>query len=95
MAKVEHKKQTLTTYPGDEGFQADAEGFKKVAMPLLASTLQSMRKCIAAPLNKLENATFSLEQGVQEKFSQLFGQTGAGDSGGASEGGEGGQYSEG
>ena len=44
-------------------------------MPLRASTLQSMRKCIAAPLNQLENATFSLEQGVQEKFSKLFGQS--------------------
>ena len=55
---------------GDEGFQAEAESFKKIAMPRLASTLQSMRKCIGAPLNKLGNATVSLEQDVQEKFQQ-------------------------
>ena len=77
---------TITTYPGDEGFQTDAEGFKKVAMPRLASTMQSVRKRLGAPLNKLENATVSLEQYAQKKFSKLFSQSGEGDGEGASEG---------
>ena len=62
--------------------------FKTVTLPWLARTLQSVRKRLEAPLNKLENATVSLEQDVQEKFSKLFGQPGAGDGERASEGGE-------
>jgi len=84
--KIDHEKQTLTTYTGDEGFEAGAESFKKLAVPQFTRTLQSLRNRPGVPLNKLENATVSLEQDVQEKFSKLFGQPG--DSGGASEFGE-------
>jgi len=50
--------------------------------------MQEVRKHLGAPLNKLENGTVSLEMDVQEKFSRLFGQSGAGDGEGASTGGE-------
>ena len=39
-------------------------------------------------------ALISLEQDVQEKFNKLFGQSGAGESEGASGGGEGGQVTQ-
>ncbi|MFC2000098.1 hypothetical protein ACFLXE_05005 [Chloroflexota bacterium] len=54
--------------------------------------MQSVRKRLEAPLNKLENATVSLEKDVQDKFSKLFGGSvnGAGGGEGAS-GGEAGQ----
>ena len=64
--------------------------FKTVTLPWLARTLQSVRKRLEAPLNKLENATVSLEKDVQEKFSKLFGgsvsEAGKGDGEGASGG---------
>ena len=53
--------------------------------------MQAVRKRLEAPLNNLENGAVSLEKDVQEKFSKLFGQSGAGDGGGASGGGEAGQ----
>jgi len=63
-------------------------GFRKLVLPQLARTMQSVRKRLAVPIHVIENATISLEQDVQEKFSKLFGQSGAGDGVGASEGGE-------
>ena len=30
---IEHDKQTLVNYPGDEGFETEAESFKKGAVP--------------------------------------------------------------
>ena len=35
--------------------------------------MQSVRKRIASPLNKLENGAVTLEKDVQDKFSKLFG----------------------
>ncbi|MFC2000807.1 hypothetical protein ACFLXE_08685 [Chloroflexota bacterium] len=82
-------------YPGDKGFRTEAELFKTIAVPRLAATMQSVRKKLGVPLNKLENATVHLERDIQDKFSKLFGGSvseagdGEGD-GGASGGGEGG-----
>ncbi|MFC2000628.1 hypothetical protein ACFLXE_07760 [Chloroflexota bacterium] len=59
--------------PGDEGFEDQAESFKTVAVPRLAATMQSVRKKLEAPLNKLENGAVHLEKDVQEKFAKLFG----------------------
>jgi len=42
--------------------------------------MQAVRKRLEVPLNKLENGAVHLEKDVQEKFSKLFGQSGAGDS---------------
>jgi len=55
--------------------------------------MQSVRKRLEAPLNKLENVAVMLEKDVQEKFSELFGGpvSEAGDNEGASGGGEAGQ----
>jgi len=47
---------------------------------------QAARKRLEAPLNKLENATVSLEKDVQDKFSKLFG--GSVSEAGESEGGQ-------
>ena len=80
---IEHDKQTLVNYPGDEGLETEAESFKKVAVPRLAATMQAIRKRIEIPFNAMENAAVSLEKDVQEKFSKLFGQTGAEDGEGA------------
>jgi len=90
---IEHDKQTLSTYPGDEAFESQAESFKTIAVPRLAATMQAVRKRLEAPLNKLEDGAVHLEKDVQEKFSKLFGGSvsEAGD-GGRADGGEGGQW---
>jgi len=87
--KIDHERQTLINYPGSEGFEAESESFRTVAVPHLVATLQALRKRLGAPLNKLENATASIEQDIQKKVDNWFSQHQAADTAEATEGDKG------
>lgn len=70
--RVEHIKDTITVYPGDESF--NLEEFKKIALPQLSRTFQAIRERIGLPNNVLENVTSAFEQDAQQVLDTLLSQ---------------------